>query len=58
MSDEDLVTDKWDGPRLIKETINSMNQNIRLTKTTLMNKYIFGGIYFYTNLDLHTTRKL
>ena len=33
LSDEDLLTDKWDGPRLSKEDINSMNQIIRLTNT-------------------------
>ena len=33
LTDEDLLTDKWDGPRLSKEDINSMNQIIRLTNT-------------------------
>ena len=36
LTDEDLLTDKWGGPRLSKEEINSISQSIRLTKTTLM----------------------
>ena len=33
LTDEYLLTDKWDGPRLSKEDIHSMNQIIRLTNT-------------------------
>ena len=55
-SDDDLLTDKWGGVKLIKEEINSMNQNIRLTKTTLIQNTLLGEYIYFTNIDLHTTR--
>ena len=33
---EDLLTDKWHGPRLSKECINSITQIIRLTTPKLI----------------------
>ena len=42
LSDEDLLTDKWDGPRLSKEDINGINHIIILTKTTLIKQYPWG----------------
>jgi hypothetical protein len=57
-SDEDLLTDEWGGTTLNKEETNSMNQIIRLTKTTLTNNTPLGENIYYTNIDLHTTMKL
>ena len=45
LSDEDLLTDKWDGPRLSKEDINGINHSIILTKTTLIKPHLFGDMY-------------
>ena len=36
LSDEDLLTDTWKGVNLSEEEINSMNQIIRLTKSTIV----------------------
>ena len=36
LKEEDLLADTWDGPQLSNSDINSMNQFIRLTKTTLI----------------------
>ena len=55
---EDLLTDKWDGPKLSKADINSMNQIIRSTKTTLITTTSLEEDICYTNLNLHTTRTL
>jgi hypothetical protein len=57
-SNEDLLTDKWDGTTLNKEEICSMTQIIRLTKTTLIKSTPSGDYIYYTNIDLHTTRNL
>jgi hypothetical protein len=57
-SNEDLLTDKWGGATLNTEEINSMNQIIRLTKTTLIYNVPSGEHIYYTNIDLHTTRNL
>ena len=57
-SDEDLLTDKWGGIKLTKDEINSMNQIIRLTKSTIVKDSVDGEYIFYTNIDLHTTRNL
>ena len=43
--DEDLLADKWGWIRLNKKEMNSMTQIVRLTKTTLINKYSFGRIH-------------
>ena len=56
-SDADLLTDKWNG-NLIKEEINSMNQIIRLTKSTVIKDSVDGEFTYLTNIDLHTTRNL
>jgi hypothetical protein len=58
LSDEDLLTDKWDGTPLSKDNLHTMNQIIRLTKTTLIKNTPSGDYIYYTNLDLHTTRNL
>ena len=58
LTDEDLKTDKWKGARISEENINSMNNIIRLTKTTTIRTQALEGEIFYTNLDLHTTRNL
>ena len=58
MTEEDLLTDKWDGPTLRHSYINSMNRIIRLTKTKLLNITSLEEDVSDTNLDLHTTRKL
>jgi hypothetical protein len=55
-SNADLLTNKWGGTTVNKEEINSMNQIIRLTKTTLINYTPLGENIYYTNIDLHTTR--
>jgi hypothetical protein len=57
-SNEDLLTDKWGGATLNKEEITSMNQIIRLTKTTSIKGTPSGDFSYYTNIDLHTTRNL
>ena len=59
-SDEDLLTDKWGGVKLVKEEINSMNQIIILTNTTLTTHTPLGAyIYIYeTHIDLRATRNL
>lgn len=58
LTEEDLKTDKWDGPKFSKNDINSMNNIIRLVKTTLIKTTSLEEDIFYTNLDLHTTRNL
>ena len=58
VSDADLLTDKWKGINLTKDDINSMNQVILLTKSTLIEHTPLWEHIYYTNLDLHTTRKL
>ena len=58
MSDGDLLTDTWDGIKLNKDDINSMNQVIRWTTTTLIKVTPVWEHIYYTNLELHTTRNL
>ena len=58
LSYEDLLTDTWKGVNLVKEELNSMNQIIRLTKSTLVKDTADGEYMYYTNIGLHTTRKL
>ena len=58
LTDEDLITNKWEGAKLSKSDINSMNQIIRLTKTNLLNSSSLEEDVFCTNLDLHTTGNL
>ena len=57
LSYEDLLTDKWKGVNLVEE-LNSMNQIIRLTKSTLVKDTTDGEYMYYTNIGLHTTRNL
>ena len=58
VSDEDLLTDKWGGVKLVREEINSLSQIIRLTKSTIVKDTAEGEYIYYTNIDLHTTRNL
>jgi hypothetical protein len=44
--------------KLAKDELHTMNQIIRLTKTTLIKNTPLGEFIYYTNLDLHTTRNL
>ena len=57
-SDEDLLTARWGGVKLVREEINSLNQIIRLTKSTIIKDTLEGEYIYYTNIDLHTTRIL
>ena len=58
LSDAQLFTDKWKEINLNKDDIHSMNQVIRLTKSTLTKNSLLGEHIYYTNLDLHTTSNL
>ena len=43
---------------LSQEEINSMNQILRLTESTIIKDSVDGEYIYYTNIDLHTTRNL
>ena len=54
--DEDLLTDKRNGVNLVREDIPSMNQIIRLTKSTTITYTTEEEHIYYTTIDLHTTK--
>ena len=44
--DEDLLIAKWNGVSLVREEIHSLNQIIRLTKSTFVKDTPLGGALF------------
>ena len=52
-----LIADAWNGVNLVREEITSMNQILRLTKSTTKDT-TEGEYIYYANIDLHTTRNL